>query len=469
MLLSNEHYRTTTLKKYSNIQVSQLKKHDTLIGFLPDSSIDVLIICQDFERHPVVSQIKKLLENCVFICVGNCHLASASHVSSVLEAFDNISKFCDMPAEKQLPFSVTLSFLRTLTNPLRATKLDEGILGLFPEYHFFACIVETAKQRTNLLPYIYHQIIDIDKNCLAYRFSEERAIVVLYTKHNAQELQNHIHTYFLHTDRSAFRVYTGTVQEGLVGIYTSFFEAYETLYVDGLFTPCSNFEDISDQHYEKPDDIIMLEHEIISSMQYRQGRDAIPLVLKWFDICRATTASFTNIQCEAILLYGDIKRVIFDHYVLKPRRIKRGLEVFEIINIPTFEELKTWFIVWLDYTLTDFAKARNKAPRFTSANAYQFIENHICEDCSLTNLAEYFNLTSQYVSTLFKQQCGCTFQNYVTKQKMKKAGELLLQSDKSIHETAKQLGFSDQKYFRTIFKAYWKVTPKMYTKQNQPY
>lgn len=270
---------------------------------------------------------------------------------------------------------------------------------------------------------------------------------------------------FSSADKSAFRVYVGTVQEALMGVYTSFFEAYETLYVDALSTPCSYFEEISDQHYEATEEIVALEHMITNSMQYRQGRDAIPYVLRWFEKCRDHATTFKNVQCEAILLYGNIKRIIFDHYVLKPRRIKRGLEVFEIINIQTYEELKTWFVVWLDYTLTDFAKARNKAPRFTLNDAYQFIDEHICEDCSLSNLAEYFNRTSQYISTLFKQQSGRTFQSYVTEQKMKKASELFLQSE-SIRETAKQLGYADEKYFRLLFKQYWQVSPKEYMKMH---
>lgn len=249
-------------------------------------------------------------------------------------------------------------------------------------------------------------------------------------------------------------------------MYVSFFEAYETLSVDMLTTPCMSFEEISDEQYKKPKEVTVLERMITNSIQYRQGRDVMPFVLRWFECCQEYTPQFQIIVPEAIQLYGNIKRVIFDHYELKPTRIKRGLEIFEVINIQTIDELRNWFIVWLDYTLTDFMKISSGAPVFSVEEAHRFIDKHLCEDCSLTNLAEYFNRTSPYISMLFKQQSGQTFQHYVAEQKMKKASELLSEY-KSIRECAHKLGYTDEKYFRSLFKHYWKMSPREYKERKQ--
>lgn len=188
LLLSGERLRSDTGKLYSTIQVCQIKRHDTLTGFLPDSAVDALIVCKEFEHHPVIAQVRVLAKKCVLFSVGAFTLEASVQVATVAEALEKISRPGTEPPEKRLPYRATLSFLKTLTNPVRATKLDEQILGLFPDYQFFACILETAKHRSNLLPYIYHQIMGISSNCLAYRFDENRALCIVYAKSNIQEM-----------------------------------------------------------------------------------------------------------------------------------------------------------------------------------------------------------------------------------------------------------------------------------------
>ena len=81
---------------------------------------------------------------------------------------------------------------------------------------------------------------------------------------------------------------------------------------------------------------------------------------------------------------------------------------------------------------------------------------------SLNKMAEDIGYNSNYLSVLFKQIYGLTFQDYINKVSMEKAKILLLSTDMKNYEISESIGIEDINYFVTKFKKFYNITPKQF-------
>lgn len=86
---------------------------------------------------------------------------------------------------------------------------------------------------------------------------------------------------------------------------------------------------------------------------------------------------------------------------------------------------------------------------------------------SLEKLAVQLNVTSVYLSRLFKQELGLTFVQYITYVRMKHAMQYLSQSSLSMHEISEKIGYESQHYFSTAFRKAIGMSPNQFRKQSQ--
>lgn len=96
----------------------------------------------------------------------------------------------------------------------------------------------------------------------------------------------------------------------------------------------------------------------------------------------------------------------------------------------------------------------------------EYIIKNIDQPLSLTSIANHVKYNSSYISRLFKQKVGESVSAYITGVRIKRAQELLRNSNESIQNIAQQVGFDSPQYFAIIFKRTVGVTPSDY--RNQP-
>lgn len=95
--------------------------------------------------------------------------------------------------------------------------------------------------------------------------------------------------------------------------------------------------------------------------------------------------------------------------------------------------------------------------------AKEYIQEHYASDeITLDQVASVVNISPNYFSTLFNQETGMTFIEYLTEQRMDKAKEYLLCSSKRITEIGYSVGYADSHYFSYIFKKTQNCTPSEY-------
>jgi AraC family transcriptional regulator len=90
-----------------------------------------------------------------------------------------------------------------------------------------------------------------------------------------------------------------------------------------------------------------------------------------------------------------------------------------------------------------------------------YINAHLDEDLSLTELAALVQMSPHYFSHLFKQSMGMSPHQYVIRCRVERAKNLLLQGNLSLAEVAYKVGFANQSHLNRHFKRLLGVTPKM--------
>ncbi|MGF7034869.1 two-component system response regulator YesN [Paenibacillus mucilaginosus] len=91
--------------------------------------------------------------------------------------------------------------------------------------------------------------------------------------------------------------------------------------------------------------------------------------------------------------------------------------------------------------------------------AMAYIREHLGGDVSLQQVARHVHLHPSHLSEVFKKEAGMTFGDYVTRQKIERAKELLTVSPAKVAEIAGAVGFEDIKYFSQVFKKFTGRTP----------
>jgi two-component system response regulator YesN len=94
----------------------------------------------------------------------------------------------------------------------------------------------------------------------------------------------------------------------------------------------------------------------------------------------------------------------------------------------------------------------------------EYIDIHLAETISLSQVARSVFLSPSYLSRLFREQTNESFSEYVTRRKMEVARSLLESGEKKVYEVASAVSYADPAYFGRVFRQYFNVTPTDYKK-----
>ncbi|GAA6621452.1 helix-turn-helix domain-containing protein [Scytonema sp. NUACC26] len=94
--------------------------------------------------------------------------------------------------------------------------------------------------------------------------------------------------------------------------------------------------------------------------------------------------------------------------------------------------------------------------------AIDYINDHLDQTISLTDLANAVEVSSSHFARAFKQSTGIPPHKYLTQQRIMRAKNLLSNTNLPLTEISLELGFSSQGHFTTVFRQLTGVTPKSY-------
>lgn len=94
--------------------------------------------------------------------------------------------------------------------------------------------------------------------------------------------------------------------------------------------------------------------------------------------------------------------------------------------------------------------------------AMEYVHDHYAQECTVTDVAGFLNISEAYFCRLFKKETGYTFVRYLTHYRIHVAAGLLAAVSVKVNEAAEQTGFRDANYFSSTFRRIMNVSPSEY-------
>lgn len=92
----------------------------------------------------------------------------------------------------------------------------------------------------------------------------------------------------------------------------------------------------------------------------------------------------------------------------------------------------------------------------------EHVKENIGKDLSVSEMAEVVGMSQYYFSKLFKMSTGTTPHQYVMRQRIERAQELLRDGNTPLVEIATHVGFETQSHFTSVFRRLVGITPKKF-------
>ena len=161
----------------------------------------------------------------------------------------------------------------------------------------------------------------------------------------------------------------------------------------------------------------------------------------------------------------DLIHYQIQNYIVKPFSIEEILKETEV----AIEELKKRSQMKMAQKIVkEFPELVETPPSSENqliSQAVEYISSHLDGAASLNDISGALHVSKAYLSTLFKREMNTTVTDFVTKQRMKEAKKLLLETDMLVSEIYLKVGYQSDKYFIKVFKEMEGVTPLAYRKR----
>lgn len=96
--------------------------------------------------------------------------------------------------------------------------------------------------------------------------------------------------------------------------------------------------------------------------------------------------------------------------------------------------------------------------------ACAYVADHLAEPISVDDLARAGSVSASYLTRLFRQSLGTSPHDYLLRQRISQAKQLLIETNEPIGSIARQVGFSTESNFSYRFAKMCDITPRAYRK-----
>lgn len=168
-----------------------------------------------------------------------------------------------------------------------------------------------------------------------------------------------------------------------------------------------------------------------------------------------------NIMFNIIVLMGNLQ---FDIETLEKKKYRYFSDVNEAANVHDAVAIYHRFLNEINKII--FAYDNVDGPSDMQAILY-YIEEHYAEPLSLAKVAEHFHFNPSYLSFYFNTKHHEGFSEYLNRIRIKKAMDLLKNSQVSISDISGMVGYSGHSYFCKVFKKITGMSPSRYRKEHQ--
>ena len=141
-------------------------------------------------------------------------------------------------------------------------------------------------------------------------------------------------------------------------------------------------------------------------------------------------------------------------------------ECCRLMHVDTSEELKSIMENYMNGMAENIhlLSSTDSQKSLLIIAATKFIKENYHVDISRDDVATEINLNPSYFSKLFKEQMGESFVSYLRRIRIEKAISHLENTNDSVKEISKKVGYLDSNYFSRLFYKHTGFTPCEYRK-----
>ncbi len=96
------------------------------------------------------------------------------------------------------------------------------------------------------------------------------------------------------------------------------------------------------------------------------------------------------------------------------------------------------------------------------SKAKQFMQEHKSDSISLSEISKFLNVSTYYFCKMFKKATGINFTEYLSRIRIEKAKNLLLNPNLRVSEIAFEVGFQSLTHFNRVFHKIVGQSPTLY-------
>ncbi|WP_068785823.1 response regulator transcription factor [Paenibacillus phocaensis] len=200
--------------------------------------------------------------------------------------------------------------------------------------------------------------------------------------------------------------------------------------------------------------------ELASALKGSQEAEAKKLVadyLSRLELQKAMTPEAVQIlACE---LWGVFTYCLYETGVLLNDLVPGDQITRELVGLTDPEQLTEWLSDKITLICTSREWRGNSKHRQVVDYMTGYIHEHYAEDITLAELSEKLYISRNHLSIIFKNMTGETFNTYLTRVRIEKARELLLERNMLVYEVAERVGYKNVPYFSTLFKKITGMNP----------
>lgn len=98
------------------------------------------------------------------------------------------------------------------------------------------------------------------------------------------------------------------------------------------------------------------------------------------------------------------------------------------------------------------------------SEVFDFIEDNYSKGITLSDVAKAAGYTPAYITSLVGKQTGKTINRWIIERRIIAACDLLKETNESIENIARKIGYQDACHFSRQFRQHWKTTPQAWRK-----
>jgi len=209
---------------------------------------------------------------------------------------------------------------------------------------------------------------------------------------------------------------------------------------------------------------VRIEHELIDEIKLADQQEALRLLKDWMREAVTRIPSPTDYQVSVMRLLNRLMMLKQEVGIsFEQLGIYKTSLYDEVLSLHMSQEIEHWFSERLIVPMVQvFSERRNSQYHSLSEQMIDLIQQHVDKELTLDDCAAILHYNASYLSSVFKNETGLTFSEYLSQYRLQVAKDWLMNTDMTIREIAERLQYSNSHNFIRSFRKAEGITPGQY-------